>query len=86
VTLQLGRCVGDLVELVRVSFDPVLGRCAGNNVAAAIERGARRRAREPQPTVVDMQLRVEPLTSPRPPVRHGVALKKTGRTLERRAA
>lgn len=86
ITLQLGRCVADLVALVHVGFHPVLGRAALNNLADAIERGARRRERELLPSAVDMQRRVEPLTTTRPPMRHGAALKKIGRAPESRAA
>jgi hypothetical protein len=69
--------VGDLVELVVVSFDPAAGHAAMTRIASAILRGSHRRAREQLAAVVDQQHRVRPLTRSRPPTRRGFSPQKT---------
>jgi len=86
VALQLGRCVGDLVELIEVNFDPRAGGAAMSRIAAAIDRGSLCRGGEPRAALVALERRSTPLTQPRPATRRGTPVQKTGQSRAKAAA
>jgi len=86
VALQLGRCVGDLVELIRVNFDPRASQAAMSRIAAVIERGSRCRRREQHAPLVALERSSVPLTQPRPATRRGSPTQKTGQSRVKAAA
>lgn len=86
VALQLGRCVDDLVELIRVNFDPRASQAAVSRIAATIERGSRCRSREQHAPLVVLERSSVPLTQPRPATRRGRPPQKTGQSQMKAAA
>lgn len=86
VALQLGRCVDDLVELIRVNFDPRASQAAVSRIAATIERGSRCRSSEQHAPLVALERSSVPLTQPRPATRRGRPPQKTGQSQMKAAA